>query len=670
MTSVPDADPLGTADGTPTDATSDVSAAPDALVGAEAAIAGETAAEPTAAAPTAAEPTIADGNPDDPDGVIADAAIDPEDAALTHPLAATAPVEPEAPTFGELGTDPRIVTALAAVGIERTFAIQSLTLPIALAGHDLIGQARTGMGKTLGFGVPLLQRLAKDEAMVADANGKLPVGRAPRALVMVPTRELCVQVTRDLHQVGKYLGLSVTSVYGGRAYEPQISALHAGVDLVVGTPGRLLDLANGGHLVLGGIKVLVLDEADEMLDLGFLPDMERVLAMVPDVKQTMLFSATMPGPILTLARTFMSQPTHIRAELAAEGATHTLTKQYVYRAHALDKVEMLARVLQARGRGLTMVFTRTKRTAAKVADELTERGFAAAAVHGDLGQGAREQALRAFRSGKVDVLVATDVAARGIDVEDVTHVINYQCPEEDKTYIHRIGRTGRAGKTGIAVSFIDWDDVPRWKLINESLGLDFADPAETYSTSQHLYDDLDIPEGVTGRLPSAQRVRAGLGAEDVEDLGETGGKRRKAAAASGRGHDGGRGHGRGEGRGDSRADGRGDGHRGRGGDSSNGDSSNGGSFNSGAANGGTDGASASAGSNGGRRRTRGTRSDGADSPTAKAVEAVAGVEVQTAAAGDGDSAPARRRRSRRRTRGGSGNGSSVTTASVTEAPAG
>ncbi len=479
-----------------------------------------------------------DALPDDPDGVIADAAIDPEDAALSHPLAADAPVEPQAPTFGELGTDPRIIEALAAVGIERTFAIQALTLPIALSGHDLIGQARTGMGKTLGFGVPLLQRLALDQTVQPDDKGKLPAGRAPRALVMVPTRELCVQVTRDLHQVGKFLGLSVTSVYGGRAYEPQISALHAGVDLVVGTPGRLLDLANGGHLVLGGIKVLVLDEADEMLDLGFLPDMERVLAMVPDVKQTMLFSATMPGPILTLARTFMSQPTHIRAEVASEGATHTLTTQYVYRAHALDKVEMLARVLQARGRGLTMVFTRTKRTAAKVADELTERGFAAAAVHGDLGQGAREQALRAFRSGKVDVLVATDVAARGIDVDDVTHVINYQCPEEDKTYIHRIGRTGRAGKTGIAVSFIDWDDVPRWKLINESLGLDFADPAETYSTSKHLFDDLDIPEGVTGRLPSAQRVREGLGAEEVEDLGETGGKRRKAAAQTG----GGRGH--------------------------------------------------------------------------------------------------------------------------------
>jgi len=485
--------------------------------------------------PANTAPIAADGIPD-PDGVIADAAIDPADAAISHPLIGDAKVEEQAPTFVELGVDPRIVRALNESGIERTFAIQALTLPIALGGADLIGQARTGMGKTLGFGVPLLQRLALDDSLTLTANGKLPAGRAPRALVMVPTRELCVQVTRDLHQAAKYMGLAVTSVYGGRAYEPQITALHNGVDLVVGTPGRLLDLANGGHLVLGAVKVLVLDEADEMLDLGFLPDMERVLGMVPDVKQTMLFSATMPGPILTLARTFMAQPTHIRAELAAEGQTHTLTKQYAYRAHALDKVEMLARVLQARNRGLTMVFTRTKRTAAKVADDLIERGFAAAAVHGDLGQGAREQALRAFRSGKVDVLVATDVAARGIDVDDVTHVINYQCPEEDKTYIHRIGRTGRAGKTGVAVAFIDWDDVPRWKLINESLGLDMADPLETYSTSKHLYEELDIPEGVTGRLPRAQRTRAGLDAEVVEDLGETGGHRsRPSGATRGRG---------------------------------------------------------------------------------------------------------------------------------------
>ena len=465
---------------------------------------------------------------EDLDGAVADAAIDPDDAGRSHPLAADADVRPESPTFAEFDVDERIVRALADAGIEHTFAIQALTLPIALTGSDLIGQARTGMGKTLGFGVPLLQRLSHDQAVTVDAKGKLPVGRAPRAVVMVPTRELCVQVTRDLHQIGKALGLAVTAVYGGRAYEPQIKRAAGGRRPGGRHPGSAAGPGQRGHLVLGGVKVLVLDEADEMLDLGFLPDMEKVLDLVPTVKQTMLFSATMPGPILTLARTFMSRPTHIRAEAPAEGAMHSSTRQLVYRAHALDKVEMLARVLQARDRGLTMVFTRTKRTAAKVADDLTERGFAAAAVHGDLGQGAREQALRAFRSGKVDVLVATDVAARGIDVEDVTHVINFQCPEEEKTYVHRIGRTGRAGKTGIAVSFIDWDDVPRWQLINEALGLDFNDPAETYSTSEHLRADLDIPEGVTGELPrgaadqSRARRRTGRGSRR---------DRRKAATA-------------------------------------------------------------------------------------------------------------------------------------------
>ena len=465
-------------------------------------------------------------------GTAAETALAPEDLQTSHPLAADAPVEEQAPTFADLQVDPRIVQALMSAGIEHTFAIQALTLPVALVGSDLIGQARTGMGKTLGFGVPLLHRLAADPEPRA-------VGRAPRALVMVPTRELCVQVTRDLHDAARFTGLTVAAVYGGRAYEPQIAALQAGVDVVVGTPGRLLDLAKSGSLVLGAARILVLDEADEMLDLGFLPDIERVLGMVPDVKQTMLFSATMPGPIITLARSFMVQPVHIRAELPAEGATHDTTRQVAYRAHAMDKVEVLARILQANGRGLTMVFTRTKRTAQKVADDLAERGFAAAAVHGDLGQGAREQALRAFRSGKVDVLVATDVAARGIDVEDVTHVVNYQCPEDEKTYVHRIGRTGRAGKTGVAVTLVDWDDLPRWKLINDTLGLEMPEPAETYSTSSHLFADLDIPEGVTGRLPRAQRTRAGLSAEQVEDLGETGGRRRSPSGDRDRGGRGG-----------------------------------------------------------------------------------------------------------------------------------
>jgi superfamily II DNA/RNA helicase len=409
-------------------------------------------------------------------------------------------------------SDP-ICDALAAAGITAAFPIQTLALPIALAGHDIIGQARTGTGKTLAFGIPLLQRLGQP----ADRR---PL--APGALVVVPTRELAIQVAEDLRTAGKPSGTRVLTLYGGRAYEPQIEALRAAVDVVVGTPGRLLDLVRQRHLDLSDVATLVLDEADKMLDLGFLPDVERILQLTPPGRQTMLFSATMPGEVVTLARRHLKQPMHVRAEQHDEPELVPLTEQHAFRAHQMDKVEMLARVLQATGRGLTMVFCRTKRTADQVAGALTTRGFAAAAVHGDLGQAQRERALRAFRHGKVDVLVATDVAARGLDVEDVTHVVNYECPEDDKAYLHRIGRTGRAGRTGVAVTFVDWRDLQRWKIISESLGLGLADPPETYSTSEHLFTALGIPPEAGSQLPRARRDRAGLEAEEIEDLGETG----------------------------------------------------------------------------------------------------------------------------------------------------
>ncbi len=358
--------------------------------------------------------------------------------------------------------------------------------------------------------------------------------RSPQALVIAPTRELAVQVSADIASAGKLLGARVLTIYGGRAYEPQIDALKKGIDVVVGTPGRLLDLAQQGHLKLSSARILVLDEADEMLDLGFLPDIEKLLAMVPAARQTMLFSATMPGPIVALARQFLIQPIQIRAEEGSERPGTAHIDQFVYRAHAMDKAELLARVLQARERSLALIFTRTKRTAAKVADDLVDRGFAAAAIHGDLGQGAREQALRAFRSGKVDVLVATDVAARGLDVEGISHVVNYQAPEDAMTYVHRIGRTARAGAQGNAVTFVDWDDIPRWKLICDELELPFHEPVETYSTSPHMYFELDIPEGTKGTLPRAERTRAGIDAEELEDLGGRDAKRSRGGRPDGR----------------------------------------------------------------------------------------------------------------------------------------
>ncbi|MEU2107696.1 DEAD/DEAH box helicase [Streptomyces sp. NPDC019507] len=400
-----------------------------------------------------------------------------------------------------------------------------MTLPVALSGSDVIGQAKTGTGKTLGFGLPLLERVTVPADVEAGRAKPEELTDTPQALVVVPTRELCTQVTNDLLTAGKVRNVRVLAIYGGRAYEPQVEALKKGVDVVVGTPGRLLDLAGQKKLNLSHVKALVLDEADEMLDLGFLPDVEKIIQLLPPRRQTMLFSATMPGAVIGLARRYMSQPTHIRATAPDdEGATVANITQRVYRAHSLDKPELVARMLQAEGRGLAMIFCRTKRTAADIAEQLARRGFASGAVHGDLGQGAREQALRAFRNGKVDVLVCTDVAARGIDVEGVTHVINYQTPEDEKTYLHRIGRTGRAGATGTAVTLVDWDDIPRWQLINKALDLKFNDPAETYSTSPHLFEELGIPAGTKGVLPRAERTRAGLDAEELEDLGEPGGR--------------------------------------------------------------------------------------------------------------------------------------------------
>lgn len=391
-------------------------------------------------------------------------------------------------TFLELGVDQDLVDALAGSAIVDAFPIQEQTIPLALAGQDIIGQAKTGTGKTFGFGLPLLQRIG-----AAPAHGV-------QALVVVPTRELAVQVYEDLVLAARGRDTIVVPIYGGKAYEGQIEQLKSGAQVVVGTPGRLLDLAGQRILDLKNVREMVLDEADKMLDLGFLADIEKLMAQTPATRHTMLFSATMPGTIVALARRFMNKPIHIRATDPDEGQMQSNIAHHIYRAHSLDKDEVIGRILQANGRGKTVIFMRTKRAAARLQEELADRGFSVVSVHGDLNQEQRERAMASFKAGKKEILIATDVAARGIDVDDVTHVINHTVPDDEKTYLHRVGRTGRAGRTGIAVTFVDWEDMHKWALINRALEFNIPEPLETYSSSEHLFADMDIPEGTKGRL--------------------------------------------------------------------------------------------------------------------------------------------------------------------------
>ena len=314
---------------------------------------------------------------------------------------------------------------------------------------------------------------------------------------------MALQVSEDLILATANRPTTVVAIYGGKAYEGQVAALEGGAQIVVGTPGRLLDLAKQKLMSLSNVTFMVLDEADEMLDLGFLPDVEKLFSLTPPQRQTMLFSATMPAAILSLARRYQNRPIHIRVSDPDEGKTKADIKQFVYRAHALDKDEVVGRILQAQGRGKTIIFVRTKRQSAKLAEELIDRGFNAAPLHGDMSQDARERSMASFREGKKEILVATEVAARGIDVDDVTHVINYSVPEDEKAYLHRTGRTGRAGKLGVAVTFVDWNDLARWVHINRELDLGVPEPTETYSNSPHLFEELGIEPGTKGRIGRA-----------------------------------------------------------------------------------------------------------------------------------------------------------------------
>jgi superfamily II DNA/RNA helicase len=438
-------------------------------------------------------------------------------------------------SFTDVGVDPALAEALAAKGIHAPFPIQELTLPIATKGHDVIGQARTGTGKTLAFALALL--------------GRVTPGGGTQALVIVPTRELCLQVAEEM-QIGQALGLRTIAVYGGVGYEEQETAFREGHEIVVGTPGRLLDHVNKRNLILDGVTELVLDEADEMLDMGFLPDVERLIGACAEERHGMLFSATMPSEVVKLARRYLDHPTFMRADHEVVQTAPNVT-QHFFQVHRMDKPRVLARILQSPERGGVYVFVRTKHMADRLVRELEDLATPAIAIHGDLRQAMREKNLDKFRDGSATVLVATEVAARGLDVENVTHVVNYDCPDDEKMYLHRIGRTARAGGKGVAITFAEFNEIDRLNVVRKKLGQGDNPVATIFSTSDELTERFDLPE----ERPWDAHVAAAKAGTRTDRRAPEGDDRGRGGRGGGR--DGGRGGKRDGGRGGERDGGRG-----------------------------------------------------------------------------------------------------------------
>jgi superfamily II DNA/RNA helicase len=373
--------------------------------------------------------------------------------------------------FADLGLDPRINDTLASAGIEHPFPIQAEAIPLVLAGRDICGKAKTGSGKTFAFGLPTLQRL-------------VPGGGTPQALVLVPTRELCVQVASELRPFAKALGLSVAEVYGGVSIGDQIDHLKRGAEMVVATPGRLIDLQDRGAIRYDDVKVVILDEADQMADMGFLPQTEYIWRQVPDGHQSLLFSATLDGGIDHLVNRRLTDPAY--SEVTNEAVSVEQMEHRFLLVHHRDKPQVVARVTTASDR--VLVFVHTKHGCDRVADQLRAEGVDAAALHGGLPQQQRQKVLDRFSEGKLSVLVATNVAARGLDIEDIELVVHYDPPEDAKTYLHRSGRTARAGRPGMVVTLVEWDqEIPVRTLQNEA-GLDH-EMVKLYSNDARL-DDL------------------------------------------------------------------------------------------------------------------------------------------------------------------------------------
>jgi superfamily II DNA/RNA helicase len=358
-------------------------------------------------------------------------------------------------TFETLGVSPDLVAALAADGIDSPFPIQALTIPDVLAGRDICGKAKTGSGKTLAFGLPMLQRVSKAEP------------RRPTGLVLVPTRELCNQVADVLVALGQRRGVNVHAVYGGVAMDRQVKALRKGVDVVIGTPGRLIDLLEREEMSLQAVEMLVLDEADRMADMGFMPQVQKILYRIERSHQTLLFSATLDGAVNQLVRRYMKDP--VFHEVASKEATVEEMKHHFFLVHQMDKVRVAAAI--AAGVRRTLVFVRTKRGADRLVTELRREGVRAGAIHGDLRQGAREKALADFTDGKLSVLVATDVAARGIHVDEIDVVVHYDPADDHKTYLHRSGRTARAGDSGVVITLSLWNQENEVRVVQRRLNL-------------------------------------------------------------------------------------------------------------------------------------------------------------------------------------------------------
>lgn len=356
--------------------------------------------------------------------------------------------------FGSLEISKKVFNAISDMGFEEPSPIQAEAIPLLMAGLDVIGQAQTGTGKTAAFGIPIVENLS-------------PRSREIQALILTPTRELAIQVAEEITKIGKYREARTLAIYGGQSIDRQILALKRGVQIVVGTPGRILDHLRRKTLRLNAVRFLVLDEADEMLDMGFIDDIESILQETPEEKQTLLFSATMPAEIQRLARKYLRDPRIL--SVSRDELTVPQIEQVFYEVKEHNKLEGLCRVLDTSTINLAIIFCRTKRGVDELVAGLEARGYEAEGLHGDLTQTQRNKVMRKFRDGQVEILVATDVAARGLDIENVSHVINYDIPQDPESYVHRIGRTGRAGKTGIAMSFVIPREYRQLRLIEKMI---------------------------------------------------------------------------------------------------------------------------------------------------------------------------------------------------------